>query len=660
MSNKIKKILNKNKIDLNMNNDYYEEDELNYLENDEENKNISYDDNNNLEEENENQDEKEKNSLNVKNINDKEINDLIVSNNLDEEGYLQNNIQDEDLPLITLNFISICQCCKNKFDSKKNLPYLLKCGHFFCINCIKQYFTDETGVVCPTDGLIAKSIKDLKLLKNLIIDSKKSSNNNSKKKKNIDEEFDSLNIKTKNNNDSNLLGNYCNIHKNQKLSHIVDSTNEIICVHCAFERLKSNPNLEIKEIKEKFNEYNENVESIINNSQKNIELIQHTLELISKNKENEEKKLNVFYNNIIKFIENQKKERIKQIENIFKENTHDLEQKLLIFTQIIEQSGELKKLLGKEDENISQNYSKISNNYNNILKLNKSSKDESINNKLKYIRFSNENEINIKEYLSKISNLNIIYRVIKYIKNGKNSLKENNLNNIKKIENQDEENNPPIRYKKIISNNKNTFNNNIKNISSQNIYENNINNNRNGFINKNSSMAIKENNYFNPNNYSKLNNFRKTNNSTKNSNIVNKTPTLKNQYEDLTSNKRPIRTNASHLNNNSLLESYFELKNKEKYLSLNNYENSNLIDRRFESQKNSKSFNNLNLLNNFYNLESTKKTPFNNKKKSILTRFHSNKNYDTNKVNKIKLYNETFNSLLPQHLDQFNKLFNFQ
>ena len=144
------------------------------------------------------------------------------------------------MPLITLNFISICQCCKNRFDNKNNLPYLLKCGHFFCINCIKQYFTDETGIVCPSDGLVAKSINELKLLKNLIIEPKKSAGNNLNYQNNIYDQNDSLNINitNNNNNDNNkYLMNFCPIHKNQQLSHIINDTNEIICVHCAFERL---------------------------------------------------------------------------------------------------------------------------------------------------------------------------------------------------------------------------------------------------------------------------------------------------------------------------------------------------------------------------------------------------------------------------------------
>ena len=529
-----------------------------------------------------------------------------------EEGFPSNKEEDE-LPLITLNFISICQCCKKKFDSQNNLPYLFSCGHFFCINCIKQYFTDKIGIVCPSDGLVAKSINELKRLKNLIIDSKKKNVKNIKSY----ERIYSLNSNKKINN--NYLNNYCQIHKYQKLSHVIKETNEIICVHCAFEKLKSNPNIEIKEMKEKISEYNENLQIIINNCQKNIELIQHTLELIEKNKENEEKKMNIFYNNIIKFIETQKKERKEQIENINKENKQDLEQKLLIFNEIVEQGEDLKKLLEKEyDDN--QNYAKILNYYHKILKLIKSNNDDNINNKLKYIKFSNENEKNTKEYLSKVSNLNIIYRIIKYIKNGKVFLNDNKkIFKFKKIENNRENsNNSSFNYNKSFINTK-RISTNIKNISSDNTYENKINNNKKEiFVNKNSSMNIKEINYFEEPlsyNFSKINNYKtEINNSTKNSNTINKTSFLKNQYEGNIPNKKYLRGNKSNTNNN-LLDNYFELKNKEKSMSLNNYDNYNRVE--VDSQKNIQSFNNLNILNNFYDLENSKKGPFNKNKKKI-------------------------------------------
>ena len=680
MSNKFKKIRNKKEPEFNSINDYYQDDELNLQNNGNKNKYISYENQINILEENENIEQKEK-SYNIEDIlsnnNNKEIeiNDQLNlnSNHLTEEdeNININNNHNDELPLITLNFISICQCCKHKFDNINNLPYLLKCGHFFCINCIKQYFTDETGIMCPSDGLVAKSINELKLLKNLIIEPKKSIINNSNYQNNTYEQNDSVNNIINNNNDNKFLMNFCPIHKNQQLSHIINDTNEIICVHCAFERLKSNPNLDIKEIKEKYKEYNNNLETIIINGQKNIELIEHTLELISKNRENEEKKLNIFYNNIIKFLESQKKEKMEQIQNIFKENTHDLEQKLLIFNEIIEQGKDLQKILEKEDENISQNYSKVINNYNNILKLNKSNNDDTLNNKLKYIKFTNENELDIKEYLRKISNLNIIYRIIKFIKNGKASRKDNNSKNknqYKKVEKQTNDKiKASIKYNKNIPNRKNIINNNIKNISNENIYDSYVNYNsckKDRFINKNNSVNLKENNYFvqGPfnNNILKNNIYRnKANNSTKNTNFAKKAPILKVQYEEKLPNKKYIRENKSNFNNNSLLESYFELKTKEKSLSLkNNYDSFSSGERRYDSQKNSNSFNNLNILNNFYNLEYSKNSPTNIKnKKEIIRDFQRNNNYDTNKI---KIFNESFNKLMPRQFNQFTKTFNFQ
>ena len=72
-----------------------------------------------------------------------------------------------------------------------------------------------------------------------------------------------------NENKSNHKMNNCRIHKNQKLTHIICDTNEIICVHCAFEMLKLNPSMQIKELKEKYNDLNDFISEIMNNSQKN-------------------------------------------------------------------------------------------------------------------------------------------------------------------------------------------------------------------------------------------------------------------------------------------------------------------------------------------------------------------------------------------------------
>ena len=95
------------------------------------------------------------------------------------EGEIENHEENESneegeegdsIPLITLKYISICQCCKNSFNSTVYIPYLFKCGHFFCKKCIDEQFTDDEGIKCPNDGLVALSISELKLLNNLITD----------------------------------------------------------------------------------------------------------------------------------------------------------------------------------------------------------------------------------------------------------------------------------------------------------------------------------------------------------------------------------------------------------------------------------------------------------------------------------------------------------
>ena len=110
---------------------------------------------------------------------------------IEGEAEGENEDNEENIPLVTLKFISICQFCKNNFNSTKHLPYLLKCGHFFCLKCIKENFTDEEGIKCPNDGLVALSVKELKLLNNLITDKSISSQRDIK---DIQDNLNSINI----------------------------------------------------------------------------------------------------------------------------------------------------------------------------------------------------------------------------------------------------------------------------------------------------------------------------------------------------------------------------------------------------------------------------------------------------------------------------------
>ena len=99
-----------------MNNNCNESEELNLQNTSEENKNTSYDNNIITEDNNENLENKDKSCFidEMKNYNNN--NDKINLDELNEEENNQTIEQEEEFPLITLNFISICQCCKNRFE----------------------------------------------------------------------------------------------------------------------------------------------------------------------------------------------------------------------------------------------------------------------------------------------------------------------------------------------------------------------------------------------------------------------------------------------------------------------------------------------------------------------------------------------------------------
>ena len=115
-----------------------------------------------------NQSQEQKNEININNNNINNIKSL--NNNEEIDNAYNDELNDSNMTLVTLNFLSICQCCKDPFNSTDCIPYLFKCGHFFCKKCILEQFIDEEGIKCPNDGLVAKSISELKILNNFITD----------------------------------------------------------------------------------------------------------------------------------------------------------------------------------------------------------------------------------------------------------------------------------------------------------------------------------------------------------------------------------------------------------------------------------------------------------------------------------------------------------
>ena len=123
-----------------------------------------------------------------------------------------------------------------------------------------------------------------------------------------------------------------------------------------FRDLKKNPKCEIKEIKEKFIDINNDVDNVIEDNQHNVEMIQGALKNIKKNKENEEKRVNTFFDQIMNFLKNKKYEIMNQIDSLFTENARKLSQKLEIFSGKIEQSENLKNAIDEYNQNSNINF----------------------------------------------------------------------------------------------------------------------------------------------------------------------------------------------------------------------------------------------------------------------------------------------------------------
>jgi hypothetical protein len=292
---------------------------------------------------------------------------------------------------------------------------LLKCGHFFCLKCIKENFTDEEGIKCPNDGLVALSVKELKLLNNLITDKSISSQRN---EKNIEENIENVNMNGINTNEKLDMKNSCKIHKGQKLTHIITETKQLVCVYCALDILRKNPKCEVKEIKEKFDELILDAEKIINLNQNNIKIIQDSLKDIKKNKETEEKNINLYFDHIFKYLNSKKGEYLSQIDSLFTDNAKKLKQKLEIFSEQIEQGESLKALIDNYDTN--NNFDEIMETYIKLDTIKKTEKDNNEINLQEY-KFSHDDETKIMKYINNFGDIKAMNKYI-HFQNGKKDI----------------------------------------------------------------------------------------------------------------------------------------------------------------------------------------------------------------------------------------------
>lgn len=346
----------------------------------------------------------------MQNINNNEElnNDIqIEMNNMADSN--QNKSQFNNL--MKLQFISICQSCKETFNSHSNIPFMFKCGHFFCRNCILCFFSDEEGkVYCPEDSdVVANNLSELKLLQNLICEDEKVYNQS---------EYNNNN--TNNNEEQNVNVNkesvFCSIHTDQRFTHIVeiDSVKQAICVHCAFQLIRTNPKADIKEISEVCNGLLTNINGILENNQSYLEVLQDSLKDIKDNKAREEEIVNNFYNTLISLLENKKNEYLDKISNVFSSNADKLAEKLDKFSQRMEEAEDFKMVILQLVNNplAGSQVPEIMTHFENYIQ----NLDEE-NNYMDLVEFNfqSESENKISKYLVSTGDIKITNKIVKFI-----------------------------------------------------------------------------------------------------------------------------------------------------------------------------------------------------------------------------------------------------
>ena len=582
--------------------------------------------------------QKENNIKSNINTEEEEENNNIIHNNMQEElqdeteeiNYEQesknknednNNInsennEDEELPLITLNFISVCQCCKKSFDNKTYLPYLLKCGHFFCIKCINEYFTDKNGIKCPSDGLIAKSINELTFLSNLIPKNGSNKNDNTMTSTDVNITNNNTHNNTSlnnneiidniqnNKNNQNNAACYCSIHKDQKLSHVICDSNEIICVYCAFECFKKNPKCEIKELSVHLKDFTSNINDIISNNQNEVLNLHDSLKKIKSNKENEEKAINTFFDCLYDYLNEKKNDYLEQINNLFSNNTKKLGDKLEEVTQNIDEGEKIKNLIekflekgGASDPNFKEGYNDILNQYLKLRQKYKNNKQKMELDEYKFVHIEEDKIVKNFKSLGEIKLLN----------------KKHKFN----ININDELDNISGNFKKLILKNQNSFNLESKN------------NEKLGEVYINSLDKQKE----------QIANITKDEKSMDNNSVLDKNKSEIKSYQNKNNLNYIVLDDSLINNNNSCLNNYnnllkFDINND----SYNNYyinENNNIFDKK-------KDFSFINNKNIIFSNDIKKNNFFNN-----------NNNNDAQKKKKVFIHKNT------KSLNSFNNYIEF-
>ena len=387
--------------------------------------------------------------------------------------------------------------------------------------------------------------------------------------------------------------NFCNIHPEQKITHFVEDTKELICIHCAFNKLKNNPTIQIKEISEKCKEYLNDLDTIIDNNQKYSQIIQNSLNDINENKENEEKKIIEIYEQLLNLLVTNRNNFLIKIEEIYQENTGNMNKKLENFAEIIDIAEKLKEDFEAIAEQAPYEFNHLTQAFNKFIRdMNDKSKSD-----LDIIQYNfSHDELNkVLKYLNNFSDVKTRKKCYRF-----DFLKNNGSQNyaIREINSNQTNNNYNENFINRNNNDNNVFNNGINKYykaSKELKYINFSNSNSNKFI---------QNNKTSNNNFNEM--------KIKNDSLLegsNNNIRFNFKYEDKNKNNNRI-----NLNGNSISESFNNTLNKY-IVPNNNYMSNDLANK--NSLRNLQNSGNIGMSNNNIVLQSFK----DNDKLAILNKY---------------------------------------
>ena len=317
-------------------------------------------------------------------------------------------------------------------------------------------------------------------------------------KSNLNEEYNEENNENSEYVDDNDIQNFCKIHPDQKITHFVEDTKELICIHCAFNKLKKNQNIQIKEIPEKCKEYLNDLNIIIENNQKCMQIIENSLNDISETKEKEELNLIEIYEQILNILVNNRNNYLIKIEEIYQENSINMNKKLEKYAEIIDIAGKLKEDFETINDKAPYEFNNLTQAFNKFIRdiNDKNNSDLEIN----QFNFSHDELNKVIRYLNDFADVKTKKKIYRFdlLKNSKNNINVEEINNTNSNYNNNSIKNLNL-YKSDINNyfkNNKEINFVNKKLSNNKINNMNFRNSLNNLELKNSSQLQKTNNNF--------------------------------------------------------------------------------------------------------------------------------------------------------------------